>query len=631
MNRWGWDVFVRRMLWSLALTLGLATCASAQVGAPSLGKIIVQIREAGGARVSMPAWVRLYSDVDMYERTSNARENERVIFEEVPIGEYHIEVRVPGYRMAINDASLLQANAIAYVFVDLRLESSPNSPTAANSKSGPPIMAPKARKALEQAATALRENDLKKAQAQLNVTKKLSPNHPEVHYLQGLIYFQEQNNAGARASLETAINFYPKHAGALASLGATLYRLGDFPAAVAALDKAVEISPQNWQSHRALVMCHIRLRAYDKALAHAERAIETSGGKSPELQVLLARVLIALNEKDKARSELHAFLTGNPGHAESAAAQRLLSILMGEMNAPNAPAPEAGPSPSAGSAAGMDAAVATVRVNAELPEVRSGPGRWAPPTVDDTSPVLQKNATCKLSEVLAGTGKRAVTLVASLERVSATETVEQTDVDADGNQSQVRANTFSYLVSIIETRPGNLSVEESRQAVTRSAAPSKYLTNGLGAMALIFHPYYVKDFDMRCEGLTEIQGQAAWSIYFKQRADVPSRFYQYTLQEGSFNIPLKGRAWIAANNFQVLRLETDLVEPVKKLRLDQEHLVIEYQPVDFKSRKVRLWLPVHAERYSYFRGQRSVHQHSFADYQVFSVDVSSKPGAEKKP
>jgi len=621
----------RRILASLILVLGFATGAAAQGEAVAIGKVIVRIRERGGAYISTPAWVRLYSDTSMFQLSSGTSDNTQIIFDNVPLGEYHIEIRAPGYLQSTYDASLMTPNAISYVWAELRLEKGPNSPAADSSNAGPPVMAPKARKALEQAATALRANDLKKAQAQLDVTKKLAPNHPEVHYLQGLIYFQEQNYAAARASLETAINFYPQHAGALASLGATLYHLGDSTGAVAALNKAVEISPQIWQSHRALVMCHIRQRAYDKALAHAERAIETSGDKSPELHVLLARVLIALNQKDKARSELQAFLAGNPGHAESSAAQRLLSILMGEMNAPNAPSPEAGPSPSAGSMAGMDAAVATVRVNAEFPEVRSGPGRWAPPTVDDKSPVLQLNTACKLAEVLAGTGKRAVSLVASLERVSATETVEQTDVDADGNQSQVRANTFSYMVSIIETRPGNLSVEESRQAVARSAAPSKYLTNGLGAMALIFHPYYVKDFDMRCEGLTEIQGQAAWSIYFKQRADVPSRFYQYTLQEGSFNIPLKGRAWIAANNFQVLRLETDLVEPVKKLRLDQEHLVIEYQPVDFKSRKVRLWLPVHAERYSYFRGQRSVHQHSFADYQVFSVDVSSKPGAEKKP
>ena len=624
-------MFRRQILASLVLVLGFAAGAAAQDEVVAVGKVVVRVRERGGAFISTPAWARLYSDISMFQLSSGTSDNAQIIFDNVPLGEYHVEVRAPGYLQATYDATLLTPGAMAYVWVELRLEKGPNSPAAASSEAGPPVLAPKARKELEEAGTALNAKDLKKAQAHLDLAKKLAPGHPNVFYLQGLIYFEQQNNKGARAELESAINLYPQFAGALASLGATLYRLEDFAGAVAALNKAVEISPQSWQSHRALVMCHIRLRNYNEARAHAERAIETSGDKSPELHVLLARVLIALNQKDKARSELQAFLTANPGLPETAAAQRLLSNLLGESNAPKAGPPEADPALSTGSASSVEAAVATVRVDAELPEVRSGPGRWAPPALDDTPPPLQKNTSCNQAEVLAATGKRAIALVESLERVSAKEKVEQADLDEDGNPTQVRTSVFNYMVSIFEIRPGNLSVEEDRQVVSRSPSPSKYLTKGLGALALIFHPYYAKDYEMHCEGLTEMNGQAAWSVYFKQRADMPMRIYRYTLREGSFGIPLKGRAWIAANNSQVLKLEMDLVEPVKPLRLEQEHMIIEYQPVDFKSRKVRLWLPASAEVYAFFRGHRFLHRHSFADFQVFSVDVSSKTGEEKKP
>jgi tetratricopeptide (TPR) repeat protein len=619
------------MLWSLALTLGLAASAAAQGEVVAAGKVVVRIRERGGANISTPARVRLYSDISKFQLSSGTTENSQYIFDNVPMGEYHVEIRAPGYLQATYDASLLTPSVIAYVWAELRLEKDPHSPAAASSDAGPPGLAPKARKELEEAGTALHSKDLKKAQAHLDLAKKIAPGHPDVFYLQGLVYFEQQNNTGAREALESAINLYPQHAAALASLGATLYRLENFTGAVAALNKAVELSPQNWQTHRALVMCHIRLRNYDEARAHAERAIETSGDKSPELHVLFARVLIALNQKDKARSELQAFLGAYPGHPETAAAQRLLANLLGELNAPKAGPPETVPGSSTGGTSSMDADVATVRVDAELPEVRSGPGRWAPPALDDTPPTLQKDASCKQAEVLAATGKRAVTLVESLERVSATEKVEQAELDEDGNRIKVQTSVFSYLVSIIEIRPGNLSVEEDREAVSRSAAKPKSMTKGLGAMALIFHPYYAKDYEMRCEGLTEMNGQAAWSVFFKQRADMPIRIYRYTLREGSFGIPLKGRAWIAANNFQVLKLEMELVEPVKPLRLEQEHLIIGYQPVDFKTRKVRLWLPADAERYSFFRGHRLLHRHSFSDFKVFSVDVSSKTGEEKKP
>jgi hypothetical protein len=345
--------------------------------------------------------------------------------------------------------------------------------------------------------------------------------------------------------------------------------------------------------------------------------------------VLLARVWIALKENDKALAELQSFVTAHPSLPEATEAQRLLAALKEAKN-PARPAPVAAPLASKGSAASKDTAAPAVPV-AALPEARSSTHRWAPPSVDDAPPLLLKNTSCQLPEVLAGTAKRVVSLAENLERVAATERVEQFELDEDGNPGRARTNVFDYSVSIRETRPGNLAVEESRTPISKSAAPLEYLTKGLGAMALIFHPYYAEDFEMRCEGLTEVQGQPAWSVYFKQRADRPSRILRYTLSEGSFEIPIKGRAWIAANNSQVLRLETDLVAPVKALRLEQEHVLIEYQPVDFKSRKVRLWLPANAEMHSLFRGRRLLQHHSFSAYMVFSVDVNHKTSDVKQP
>lgn len=628
---------IRRLSLIPALVLAMATGVAAQgqspFATPLLGKVIVSVREAGGARISSPVWIRLTSsDASLIQRAANGEDGSRIIFEDVPIGEYNVEVRAPGYLTATSEASLPMANVIAYVFVDMRLE---NGAAAPGSKGGPPVMAPKARKELDQAGQALRANNLKAAQDHLDLAKKLAPGHPDVHYLQGLIYLEQQNAVEARKSLETAVSLYPAHAGALASLGVALYRLGNFADAASSLDKAIELSPLTWQSHRALAMCQIRLHDYEKARAQAERALETAGNKAPELHVLLARILIAVKEREKARNELQSFIAGNPDSPEFPEAQRLLTSLLTEMNPPSTVKPEAGPGPSASSAttpapSAAEPALFNAALDTAVPDTRTGPGRWAPPAVDDAPPVLLKSTTCKLPEVLTGAGKRATALAANLQQITATEKVEQSDLDEYGNSALARTNVFNYLVNILETRPGNLAVEEDRIPVVRSATPPRYVTNGLGALALIFHPYYASDYEMRCEGLTEVNGKPAWSVYFKQRADIPSRIRSYRIQAGSFNVALKGRAWIAANNFQVLRLETDLVEPVKELHLELEHLVIEYQPVDFKTRKVRLWLPANAEMYAFFRGHRFLHHHSFTDYKIFSVDVTQKI-ADTKP
>ena len=74
----------------------------------------------------------------------------------------------------------------------------------------------------------------------------------------------------------------------------------------------------------------------------------------------------------------------------------------------------------------------------------------------------------------------------------------------------------------------------------------------------------------------------AWQIYFTQKKDKESRIRQYRMGGHVFPIALKGRAWIDANTFQVVRLETDLREVRRQdLRLNTEHLVMEYAPSSF--------------------------------------------------
>jgi hypothetical protein len=145
------------------------------------------------------------------------------------------------------------------------------------------------------------------------------------------------------------------------------------------------------------------------------------------------------------------------------------------------------------------------------------------------------------------------------------------------------------------------------------------------ALGVIFHPYYARDFEMRCEGMTEWGGQPVWSVYFKQRGDKESRVRVYRTREGRFPISLKGRAFITADGFSIVRMETNLVAPQQKLRLEHEHLVIEYEPIEFTSRKVKLWLPTTAEYLTFWRGRLLHTRHRLNDYLLFNVDVGEKP------
>jgi hypothetical protein len=98
----------------------------------------------------------------------------------------------------------------------------------------------------------------------------------------------------------------------------------------------------------------------------------------------------------------------------------------------------------------------------------------------------------------------------------------------------------------------------------------------------------------------------------------------------SYPVALKGRAWISADNYQIMRMETDIVAPIPQIRLIAEHAAIEYGPVKFQQGQVTLWLPQSAEVY-FAWGRRQIHRrHSFSNYLLFGVDENQRIAAPKE-
>jgi len=91
-----------------------------------------------------------------------------------------------------------------------------------------------------------------------------------------------------------------------------------------------------------------------------------------------------------------------------------------------------------------------------------------------------------------------------------------------------------------------------------------------------------------------------------------------------FPVALRGRAWIAADTYQVVSLETDMVAPIPQIRLKAEHISIDYTPVKFQKGNEELWLPQNAELFFDLAGRRIHRRHHFSNYLLFSVDEKQK-------
>ena len=245
--------------------------------------------------------------------------------------------------------------------------------------------------------------------------------------------------------------------------------------------------------------------------------------------------------------------------------------------------------------------------------------------VDATVPPVTQGVRCSLPDVLRSLGNRMKEFVTTLPQFTATERLEHQERDKAGKWRSPKTLVFNYWAELREIRPGMLSMEESRNgSKSPQLFPAKLADMGLPAEVLIFHPYFADEYSMMCEGLGQWRGQPTWQVHFQQRPDRPARLRAIVVDNRPFPERLKGRAWISVDTYQIVRLESDLVEPIPQVRLSREHLAIEYHPVQFSKQDLELWLPQSAEVYLTFRGRSLHRKHIFSSYLLFSVDVDQK-------
>ncbi|HXX44991.1 MAG TPA: carboxypeptidase-like regulatory domain-containing protein [Candidatus Acidoferrales bacterium] len=318
-----------------------------------------------------------------------------------------------------------------------------------------------------------------------------------------------------------------------------------------------------------------------------------------------------------------------------------LFLIMKPRPSPSALSPAPAPAPVTITVTAVPApapaAAPTTIVPAPAPAataaVTTTPGKasWIRPGVDDVVPSVEVGVDCPLAEVVNGAGRRMKELVENLQKFDANERVEHYTVDAAGSRGAPEARTFDYLVIVNLSQGGVIQLEEYRNgSIDPSQFPAQIATTGLPGMALLFHPTMVSDFNLTCEGLGQWDGHAAWQVRFAQRPDRLNRLRVYVIRKTEFPVPLKGRAWIDAGNFQIRHLESDLIKPVSEIALTREHMVIDYGPVQFYSHTMELWLPLYAEIYWEVRGRRMYRRHTFSDFKIFGVDSAQQIQAPKE-
>jgi tetratricopeptide (TPR) repeat protein len=490
-------------------------------------------------------------------------------------------------------------------------------PRVSSVPSGPPVLTPAAQKELAKAAEALRAKNLKQAQEHLSAAYRLIPNNPEVNYLFGFYYAQTDDWTRAKLFWEKTLSFAPGHSRALLALGEAMVRERRFADAIPYLTRLVETAPTAWQPHAILAEVYLHQNLLPESIQQAQRALELGHDAAINVQSVLVRALVLHGERQRAVQILQIQVQSHPDDLRS---KKLLEAL--QKSETTRPAEDPAPD--------------SADFLADLPQSPSSAvtvaTHWLPPDVDFEMPAVQNDRPCDLAEVLRETGVRQHEFVANVEKHTATESLVHDSVDKRGLVSSSQTMKFNYLASVEEIRAGNFSVEEFREGRRGvSVFPGQIVTTGLPALVLIFHPYYAGDFAMTCEGLTRRNDRAVWQVYFRQRTDKPNRMRYYTVgaRGQPHSVPMKGRAWIDAATFHVVKMDASMIAPMPEIRLLADHMIVEYAPVQFQKTHQEMWLPKTADYYYDWKGKRGHWRHSFDQCLLFTIDDKQRIAAPK--
>jgi tetratricopeptide (TPR) repeat protein len=589
--------------------------------------ITVNVREANGMPLEGHAFVKLSSQTQHYGETAAVQDNSAATFENVTTGDYEIEVNCAGYKTAVEHVSFRDSAGIA-LFVYLHSETEAASVAA---RPPGPKLTPKLQQNLDKAFEKMRKRQYDAAREHFEKAAKLAPANPDIPYMLGMIEYNQQHFDLARAQFEKALTLDPAHERSLTRLGELQLRAGDAAGAIQTLEKAYLANGADWRMHYLLAQAYNEQKDYPKAALHATRAAELGGDQAAQPLLLLAQIYSSKKDRDRAKQVLDMLTAQFPG--DPAAKQAKAQIAALDAN-PSGAEPAASSS-ATGNARSSNAAVASVMGAPEsLPLSREAMmPPWAPPDVDSKEYALAPNVACSQSQVLVHAQGRMRHQLQNFERFMATEHIEHREVDRNGNEGDVRAKDFSYLVFVHPFKNDSFFLEESRDGgMGVDSFPTSLATTGLvGLGVAVLEREYQDDFDFKCEGLSSWRGQAAWQLRFEQKRGVPSRVRVWRRGGALFPVSLKGRVWVAANSFDLLHLETDLRDPIEKLFLTRDHLAVDYGPVTFQSGNEKLWLPWKAEMFMEIHGKRYHHQHTLTDYMLFSVDTANQIGKPKLP
>ena len=240
-----------------------------------------------------------------------------------------------------------------------------------------------------------------------------------------------------------------------------------------------------------------------------------------------------------------------------------------------------------------------------------------------------------LKDILAVVGKNVSDLFTGLPNICSVEKVQQEKLNRDGKSSASLESKYRYL-AMAPSHPWGPSIDEYRADWQGKESPqmglseNTMLTEGFVSAPLVFHPTYQNGSTFRLLGRQKVKGRNTYVIAYAQDPTKSRLSGSFTFGNTTRTTYTQGLAWIDMENYEILRIFSDLLNPLPQVRLNKETTDIKFSAVQFKQVTQKFWLPEAVTVTLDWNGRVYRNSHAYSDFLVSNVEATQKIGKPKE-
>jgi hypothetical protein len=373
--------------------------------------------------------------------------------------------------------------------------------------------------------------------------------------------------------------------------------------AVGFFQKALELRPSDPVILQELGRTLIFQKNWEAAEAYLEKA--ALAGAPSEAHVLRARALLEMNDLDNAEAEMRDYVGNQPVRTLPLAGRLTYLDVQQRLQVRS---------------------LANVKsvVNQPLPDLIK-----ALPELMGLEIAANQDA---LPSILQKVGGKVESFFRDFSNTISEENIQVENLGAKGQVRGFQTEKGNYIL-LAKREKWGLGLTEYRAKPdgtnTDPQAPpaGSMRTKGFASASLVFHPICQDDIRYRYLGRQKIDGQEMFVLAFAQQPEKAKMIGMVIVNGVAEPALVQGIAWADATDYQIIRMRTDLLRPLSKLRLSRQTTQIQYVEVHFKDAPSGLWLPQVVTVTVEWKGKTFRNSHTYSNFKRFNVATEEKQKA----